>query len=226
MSENSLEFLLETLDGTERPPSATVRSGPDAETTLVVPCSMSRCEHDMSLWPIGPVETVRADRTLGNQTWEHHEGELVLDGGLAQRAAECDTSAVLVIGHTRCTVIADAYDRHVAPADDVPAGIESRLGPLVSLVADAFDAGVIDTSTPPRTARHRLVEYNVVRQVAFLAETLPDSVTIAGYVYDQDGVYNSFPDKQYLVTVDGETDAAEIRSRLPDDASIPVVSLL
>lgn len=223
---DGLDTLMMRFEERERMSIETVRSDPDLGTVLVVPCSMGHYQHDSSLWPIDPSWSVRVVTALGNQTWEHHEGELVLDGSLAQFAGEYDVNAVLVIGHTACTVLEDAYERYVAPPRDSPAGIQTRLKPLVSLVADAFDAGLVDASTPLRAARNRLVEYNVIRQVEFLTATVPDSITVVGYVHDQDGVYRSFPGKQYLVTINGETDLTEIRSRLPDDESVPVASLL
>jgi carbonic anhydrase len=86
--------------------------------------------------------------------------------------------------------------------------------------------GVVDDATPPRVARHRLVEYAVARQVAFLVGRLPDRVTVAGYVHDEDGAYGSFPGRHYLVALDGETEPGTIRSRLPGAADAHVASLL
>jgi carbonic anhydrase len=96
----------------------------------------------------------------------------------------------------------------------------------VSLVERAVDEGVVTPPLSPRTVRHRLVEYNVVRQVAFLAGRLPSTVTVVGYVHDQDGVYGDFPGRHAVVSVDGHTGTDAIRSRVPDDGTAPVASVL
>ncbi|MFD1587275.1 hypothetical protein ACFR9U_09785 [Halorientalis brevis] len=88
------------------------------------------------------------------------------------------------------------------------------------------ERGLFAESTPLRTVWYRLVEYNVSRQVQYLQQVLPPSVTIAGYVHDQDGAYSSFPDNRYLVALDGETDPSRIRTLLPEDTSVQVASLL
>lgn len=198
----------------------------DAGTALVVSCSMDGCEYSRAQWPVEPSWNVVGVPTLGNQAWELYEDEKTLDGALAHLTTEHDVTAVLVVGHTTCDVVADAYEQYLAPATERPAGIEARLDPLASLVGDAFDEEVLEESTPRRTARYRLVEYNVVRQVGFLHRTLPEATTPVGCVHDQDGAYSSFPDKRHVVAVDGESSSAEIRARLPDDASASVASLL
>jgi carbonic anhydrase len=73
--------------------------------------------------------------------------------------------------------------------------------------------------------QHRLVEYNVVRNVAFLRDRLP-STTIAGVVVDQAGVYGSFPGKEYLVALDDLTEPAALRARLPEGCQLSVGRLL
>lgn len=198
---------------------------PEPATALVVSCSMSRCEHGGGLWPVEPSWTVTGVTTLGNQTWKRTDGGTTLDGDLAHLVAETDVGAVLVVGHTDCDVVADAHERYVAPAPDEPAGITTRLHPLVSVVGDAFEAGLVDDATPLRTARHRLVEYNVHRQVARLERELPESVTTAGYVRDQDGAYGTFPGGHYLVRLDGER-GADIAPDRPRGAGPRTASLL
>ncbi|WP_234972361.1 hypothetical protein [Halobaculum gomorrense] len=128
--------------------------------------------------------------------------------------------------HTSCEVLEDAYERWIAPGSESPAGLELRLDPLRSLVEAGFEEGVLTESLPLQTVQHRLVEYNVRQQVRVLQQELPSTVTVAGYVHDQDGAYSSFPDRWYLVAFDGAADPTAIRARLPDDASIRVASLL
>ncbi|WP_264782629.1 PadR family transcriptional regulator [Haladaptatus sp. T7] len=199
--------------------------GSATQTALVVSCSMSDCSWK-PLWPVDATWNVIGVQTLGNQTWDQYEGQVVLDSDIELLETQHDITAVLIVGHTRCQVLEDAYDRWIAPDSGSPAGIEARLKPLRSLVGDAFEEGLLTDSMPPQTRQNRLVEYNVCRQVVFLKQALPSSVTVAGYVHDQDGAYNSFPDKQYLVALDGETEPTTIRARLPDDTSVQVTNLL
>jgi carbonic anhydrase len=187
---------------------------------------MSHGEFEESLWPLDLSWNCVALTALGNQVRNRARGETVIDGSLEHLVAEGNVNAVIVVGHTACDVIGDAYERYVVPKTDLPKGIEMRFDPIVSVVEDAFDTGLIDASTPLRTAQYRLVEYNVVRQVEFLTGVLPEAITIAGYVHDQDGAYSSFPGKHHLATVDGETDSGKIQSRVPDNQSIPLTNRL
>lgn len=198
----------------------------DAQTALVVSCSMSSCKLRGPLWPVDATWNAVSVETLGNQTQERYEGKTVQDSTIEHLRTQHDITAVLVVGHTSCEVLEDAYERWVAPDAESPVGIEVRLGPLRSLVGEGFEEGVLAESLQLQTVQYRLVEYNVQRQVRFLKQALPSSVTVAGYVHDQDGAYSSFPDKRYLVALDGATDPTTIRARLPDDASIRVASLL
>ncbi|MEF8843182.1 MAG: carbonic anhydrase [Haloarculaceae archaeon] len=225
MNGNDLESVIESVQDWGGPRSDTGHRS-DTRTALVVSCSMSSCKPGGSLWPVDATWNVFSVRTLGNQTRERYEGKTVLDSTIEHLRTRHDITAVLVVGHTSCGVLEDAYERWVAPDSESPAGIEVRLDPLRSLVGDAFAEGVLAESLPLRTVRYRLVEYNVRRQVRFLQRALPSSVTIAGYVHDQDGAYSSFPDKRYLVALDGVTDPTTIRTRLPEGTSVRVASLL
>lgn len=224
MTDDGLDSLLAGLDAQTRSPVEDGRVDAESGTALVVSCSMSH-RPELSLWPIDSFWTTHRVTTLGGVSWRSRDGQRVVDGTVTHLVDERDVSAVLVVGHTQCEVIADLYERWLAPPTREPAGIESRFGPLESVVDDAVEAGVVDRTTPLRSARHRLVECTVVRGVELLAEQLPSAITVAGYVHDQDGVYGTFPGKRYLVAVDGDTDTAELAARLPDDESIPVGSL-
>lgn len=225
MNRDDLESVIESVQelGGSR---SDMRYESNTQTALVVSCSMSSCKHRGSLWPVDSTWNAVGVQTLGNQTQKRYEGETVPDSTIEHLRTQHDVTAVLVVGHTSCEVLEDVYERWVAPDSESPAGIEARLQPLRSLVGDGFEEGVLTESMLLQTLQYRLVEYNVGRQVQFLQQALPSSVTIAGYVHDQDGAYSSFPDKQYLVAFDGATDPTTIRARLPDDASIRVASLL
>lgn len=224
MSGHDIGSVLESFERERDATGDPVRES-DTETALVVSCSMSKCEHGEALRPIEPAWNVVTVPTLGNQTWERYDGERVLDGSLAHFTTEYDVTAALVVGHTTCAVVGDAYEQFLAPATGPPA-VQSRVDTLVSTVESASEACLVDQSTPPRTAQRRLVEYNVVRQAAFLERTLPDAVTTAGYVCDQGGASRSFADEHHLVALDGKSDPGEIRARLADESPVQVESPL
>lgn len=115
-----------------------------------------------------------------------------------------DIDAVLIVSHATCDVVADAYGS-----------------------ASAFSQNRLkhdDTAETLRFARrkgvrrrcYRLVECNVVRQVAFLRTVLPT----VGYVHGCDGANSLFPHKHDVVTVDGETEPETITARLPDETPV------
>ena len=224
MTGNNLESVIESVqDWTES--RRDWGDSPAAGAALVVSCSISDCSWE-PLWPVDTTQNVVRVQTLGNQTWNQCEDRLVLDSNIEHLRTQHDLTAVLVVGHTRCQILEDAHDQWAAPDPELPRGIEARLDPLRSLVEDAFEEGFLTDSMPPRTVLYRLVEYNVRRQVMFLRQSFPPSVTVAGYVHDQDGVYKSFPDKRYLVALDGATDPTTVRDRLPEDTSVQVASVL
>jgi carbonic anhydrase len=147
-----------------------------------------------------------------------------LDGNIEHLRTRYDVGVGLVVGYTKCGVLEDAHEQWVVPDSEPLAGIEARLDPLCSLIRDRFEERTVAESMPLRTVRYRLVEFNVHRQIRFLRQALPRSVTIAGYIHDQNGAYSSFPDKRYLVAPDGETDPQTIR--VPENTSVTAVSLL
>lgn len=224
MNGNNFEFVIESVQEWAGSRSD-MGHGSDTQTALVVSCLMSDCKFRGPLWPVDATWNIVSVETLGNQTQQRYGGETVLDSTIEHLRIQHDVTAVLVVGHTSCEVLEDAYGQWVASDTESPAGIEVRLDPLRSLVGDGFEEGVLEESSPLQTVQHRLVEYNVRRQVEYLQQALPSSTTVAGYVYDQDGAYGSFPDKRYLVALEDASDPITIRSRLPEDASIRVASL-
>lgn len=225
MNGDNLESVIKSVQDRVGPQSD-MGNGPDALTALVVSCSMSSCKFCEPLWPVDDTWNSFSIETLGNQTQEQYEGKTVTDSTIEHLRAQHDITAVLVVGHTSCGVLEDAYEGWIAPDAESPDGIKRRLDPLRSLVGEGFEEGFLTESLPLQTLQYRLVEYNVRQQVRFLQQELPSSVTVAGYVHDQDGVYESFPDKRYLVALNGATDPTTIRAHLPDDASIRVESFL
>jgi carbonic anhydrase len=222
MHEDRLESILETL---QSQPQSTTEAPTDARTVLVVSCSMTQRGTNPSPWPVTPPRAVTTIKTLGNQVLERRDDHAVLPA-IERCLEEQALEAVLVMGHTDCTVVADAYDTYVGTAKPRATGIETRLAPLLSLVEAAIESEIVDEAEAPGTIQHRLVEYSVVHQVRSLVDQLPTSVTVVGYVHDRDGVYDTFSGKAHLVTIDGETDEGTLRSRLPENESVSVQRLL
>ncbi len=226
MNNHDLGSLLEVLNGGIQNTQEKTYINSNQRTALVVSCSMDQCQYDQLLWPVDPSSNTQSMTTLGGQTWNCHDGELSVNDTLTHIISKHDIETILVIGHTDCNVIADVYEWYFDLAEPSSEEIRSRMDPLVSLVGDAVNAGIVDSTTPSRTAQYRLVEYNVLRQVEFLNKRLSSKITVAGYVHDQDGVYYWLPEKLHLVTVDGETDPEKLEIRVPDYEFISIESLI
>lgn len=225
MTEEAVESVVKSVQDNLSPEEGYVHNS-DSQTAHIVTCMMENREHGEPPWPIEVPWRVFGVETVGNQVREKCGNKTALDSSLLHLTSQHDFTAVVVVGHTDCEAVKDAYEYWVSPSSEPPAGIESRLKPLVSVVDDAFDEGVFEESTPLRAVQSRLVEYNVVRQVSFLEEHIPNSTTTVGYVYDENGVYGSFPDMKYMVALDGRSDPTEIRDRLPEETSVRVASLI
>ncbi|MDZ7850165.1 MAG: carbonic anhydrase [Halodesulfurarchaeum sp.] len=165
--------------------------------------------------------------TIGNQVWDRHDGELVVDGSVLYPLVETGTEVAVVVGHTGCGAITAALEAVNGDGNGVPAGIEKWVNELVPIIEAGLDDARID---PDRDVSlvDQLVEYNVDRQVEFLLESgdVPASVSVFGFVYDFQRVYGSVPGRTYLVNADGETDPATLRERVPGEASEQVRRLL
>jgi len=220
MADDGLEPLLAALDiDPDRTPSAA------AERAVVsISCPLAADGHDPNWLTETPTAHIRLT-TLGNRTWTRRDGERMVEASIREVAADRSLAGIAVVGHTDCDVVADAYDRCCGPDRPAAAGVRASLAPLEGVVGDAVEHGVVDSEPPRQRDRHRLVEYNVVRNVAFLRDRFP-SLTVAGVVIDQAGVYGSFPGKQYLIALDDATEPAVLRARLPADAQPSVGRLL
>jgi carbonic anhydrase len=223
--EDELDSLLGAL---ETEPRASVSPGGARSEAGVahVSCSMAQGATDPSLWPADTADPVRTLTTAGNQVWERTGSGRCVLADIERFVREGAVDSVVVVGHTDCAVVADAYEKYVAAGRTARTDDEPRIAPPVEVVAAAVEAGLVDETTDSRTARYRLVEWNVVRHVAFLTRELQASVTVAGYVHDEDAAYGSVPGQHYLVAVDGETDSERLRTRLPDGEPHTVANLL
>ncbi|MFB6283100.1 MAG: carbonic anhydrase [Halobacteria archaeon] len=186
------------------------------EAVVVVTCSMCM-RNPNSLTPtLDQPRKQISIKTLANQVWVKCNGDTVLNRELERLTDEYNVGAVLVVGHTDCDVVSRSCDRCFGRNTEVPPGIEVYLDPLVSLVKRAFEEGIVDSSTHMNKTKHRIVEYNVGRQVEFLEQKLPVSTTVSGYIFDQDGVYGSRVDEHYKVT-GTETEITGVQDILTQD---------
>jgi carbonic anhydrase len=154
---------------------------------------------------------------IGNQVQERYGGEDVVGGDFLYPIAFADTRVAVVVGHTGCGAVTAALDRvRSGDPEALPPGIEKRVEALVPIVEAGLDDDRVD---PDREVSlvNQLVEYNVDRQVEFLraADSIPDDVTVAGFVYDFQGVYGDALGRTYLVARDGKRRPEELRVTVP-----------
>ena len=178
-------------------------------------CSDSRVSQE-GMWSVEEPGWVFTPSTIGNQVWDLHEGELVVDGSVLYPIAYTDTNVTTVVGHTGCGAVTAALDAVERGERDAPPGVAKWLELLMPVV----EAGLSDDRVDPdREVRlvDQLVEYNVDRQVEFLlaSDDVPDDETVYGFVYDFQHVYGEVPGRAYLVNADGKTDPETLRELVP-----------
>ena len=180
-------------------------------------CSDSRVSQE-GMWAVDEPGWLFSAGNIGNQVIDRYDDCDVLSGDVLYPIRFTDTKFAVVVGHTGCGAVTAALER--ARSDDhdrLPPGIEKRVESLVPIVEDGLadervapddDAGVVN----------QLVEYNVDRQTEFLRtdDAVPDSETVAGFVYDFQGVYGDVDGRCYLVNYDGETEAERLRAVVPE----------
>jgi carbonic anhydrase len=217
MSDTTLAELLERnarhteglpeghFDGVER------RQEPAA---VSVCCSDSRVSQE-GMFSVEDPGWLFTPSTIGNQVWDVHDGERVVDGSVLYPIVNTDTRVVAVVGHTGCGAVTAALEA-VEEGEALPPGIAKWVELLVPVVEDGL--AELELSAAEEDAVDRLVEYNVDRQVEFLRESdgVPDSEAVFGFVYDFQAVYGDGPGRVYLVNADGETDPEALRERVPE----------
>jgi carbonic anhydrase len=204
---------------------AKVQSG-QKPAVVSVCCSDSRVSQE-GMWDVGEPGWIFTASNIGNQVKSADGAGDAISGDVLYPLRFTDTEIAVVVGHTGCGAVTAALER--VRADDpepLPKGIEARVESLVPIVEDGLstavdgrcDAGVVD----------QLVEYNVDRQVEFLRTDgdVSGAVTVAGFVYDFQGVYGDDPGRCYLVNFGGETSTEELRGVVADRFGSSVRRLL
>ena len=204
---------------------AAVQEGQAPEVVSVC-CSDSRVPQD-GMWSVDEPGWLFSASNIGNQAWDHHEGERVVDGSLLYPVVYASTRTVAVVGHTSCGAVTAAYRAVTGEGGDHPPGIAKSVDALVPVVEDGLEAARVDETAPDGVVIDQLVEYNVDRQVAFLrgAAEIPDDATVLGFVYDFHGAYGDRDGATYLVNANGTRDLDRLRG-LVDDAHADRVDTL
>lgn len=194
----------------------TVQSG-QLPAVVSVCCSDSRVSQE-GMWDVDEPGWLFTAGNIGNQVRDRYDGADVVSGDVLYPIRFTDTNLAAVVGHTGCGAVTATLER--AQSDEptpLPAGIQKRVESLLPIVEDGLaddrvsadrEVGLID----------QLVEYNVDRQIEFLrtADSVPDSTTVIGFVYDFQGVYGDALGRCYLVNHDGETAVDALRSAVPE----------
>ena len=206
---------------------ADVQDGQEPAVVSVC-CSDSRVSQE-GMWDVEEPGWLFAPSTIGNQVWDRHGGERVVDGSVLYPIAYTGTRTAVVVGHTGCGAVTAALeavrgdegsegDGGDGGDDETPPGVAKWVDSLVPVVEDGLADERVDSDREAGLV-DQLVEYNVDRQVAFLcgSEEVPDDTDVYGFVYDFQRVYGDDPGRAYLVNADGETDADALRERVPAD---------
>jgi carbonic anhydrase len=186
-------------------------------------CSDSRVSQE-GMWDVDRPGWLFTPSTIGNQAWDRHEDERVVDGSVLYPLAYTGTDVVAVVGHTGCGAVAAALAATEGESDHPP-GVAKWVELLEPVVEEGLARADPDD---PAGLVNQLVEHNVDRQVEFLLERqeVPGGVTVYGFVYDFQGAYGDTPGRAYLVNADGETDPAALRAAVPAEFTDHVARLL
>ncbi len=179
-------------------------------------CADSRVSQE-AMWDVQEPGWLFTPSTIGNQVWDYHEGERVVDGSVLYPIEYTGTEVMLIVGHTGCGAISAALDALQGEDSETPAGV----GKWVNLLAPVIEGGLADDRVDPDrevSLVNQLVEYNVDRQIEFLQSQadIPDDISLFGFVYDFQGVYGDVPGRAYLVNVDGETETEALEKQVPN----------
>ncbi|MFW6435567.1 MAG: carbonic anhydrase [Halovenus sp.] len=175
--------------------------------TVSICCADSRVAQE-GMWDVDSPGWLFTPSNIGNQVWDRHDGEVVVDGSLLYPMTYTETKMALVVGHTGCGAITAALEvAQNGGKDPLPPGVEKWVDLLQPVVEDGLADDRVDPGRDVSLV-DQLVEYNVDRQVEFLVESddVPDDVTVYGFVYDFQGVYGDRRGRAYLVNAEGDTE--------------------
>ena len=217
------ETLLDLLEGNrshvESLPADYFDEVQDAQhpDVVSVSCADSRVSQE-GMWDVDEPGRIFTPSNVGNQAWDDHEGQRVVNGNFLYPIAHTGTRTAAVVGHTGCGAVTAAYRAVTGDAGEEPPGIAKWVDSLVPVVEDGLASDAVDDDAPDKDVINQLVEYNVDRQVAFLldADDVPEDVNVYGFVYDFQEVYGDVRGRTYLVNANGETDADAIAGELPE----------
>jgi carbonic anhydrase len=183
---------------------------------VTVCCSDSRVLAD-HLWGNEAPGHLFTVNNIGNRVVQRTETGEAVSGDVLYPLAHTGTETAVVVGHTGCGAVTATYDALTDGVDEPP-GIEHCL----SLLEPRLEAGVaaLPEGLSRAAAVDHLVEYNVDRQVELLVESddVPDSVDVAGVVYDFQDRYEGRRGEVHVVNVDGERSPETLRESHPEVA--------
>ncbi len=192
---------------------------------VTICCSDSRVPQE-GMWHVDRPGSVFTPSNIGNQVWDDHEGEKIVDGSLLYPVANTDTKRIGVVGHTSCGAVTAAYNVATGGEKPEPLGIRKWVDSLVPVIEEGLESDLVDADA--ENVIDQLVEYNVDYQAQFLRDSadVPEDVRIYGFVYDFHGVYGEGVGRAYLVNLDGTTVPEEIAAELPEEYEHAAGSLL
>jgi carbonic anhydrase len=184
---------------------------------VTVCCSDSRVSNEATFDHVEPGTNFTIG-AIGNKVVGFDvDGGRQISGDVSYIPANQNPEALVVMGHTGCGAITAVYDHATGEGIETqPPGVRDIVEQL--LYPELADH--VDTLPGNRDlAVAHLVEYNVDRQIAHLAEgdEIPSSLPLIGLVYDLHEYYGSEPGAIHLVNLDGCTDYDELADALPEE---------
>ncbi|QLG48652.1 carbonic anhydrase [Natrinema halophilum] len=181
---------------------------------VTVCCSDSRVLQD-HMWGNDEPGRVFTCGNIGNRVVQRTESGTAVSGDVLYPVEHTGTKTIVVVGHTGCGAVTATYD-DLTDGVSEPAGITHCL----ELLKPFLESGVerLPDEVDRTDAINRLVEYNVDRQVEFLAESddVPRDVDVIGVVYDFQDVYSGRRGDVHVINVNGETDVDALREEYPE----------
>ena len=106
-------------------------------------CADSRVSQE-GMWAIDEPGWLFTPSTIGNQVWDSHEGDRVVDGSVLYPIANTDTEVAVVVGHTGCGAVTAALEAVTDGDSGGPPGIAKWVEMLVPVVEDGLEDDRID----------------------------------------------------------------------------------